>query len=446
MLLDEATCPTDECHLPDYESLAACAVCEAQDIDIASMASLDCSFGLTLAYGVNYTNVESYKNLSRVEFSDHMENYTATVPAQVREYPGSVYYTIGCPIRRAGHLSATLFVLKNHDMLRAGIDVNEYYDDANSSIANFGVWDYSYQASSPAYSKDFPLNGCAGISPLPDIDVDYWPAELIPYVPTIAPFTCVEAVSDLTKALDDVWNNMEFRMHWCNMTFCAQQYENVTIRNGKMEAENTVSKPLELVEELLDEGNSTGDYSLRIKGQDSPSYTIGNVTQGIYFDLVSSFLFNQKPGGFDKYFNDVGGGAYPKAFEMFATVSTNLIQTRANPDNDLIYGHAYGHETYVRVNWAWFAMPLALIFLSILFLLLTALQSAGKSYLFKTSLLAVLFHGLEDLDTGSLVGKEEHEGGAGFRETRRDLIEKAERCKVRLGRNKDGHLKIVKVE
>ena len=91
-------------------------------------------------------------------------------------------------------------------------------------------------------------------------------------------------------------------------------------------------------------------------------------------------------------------------------------------------------------------MPLALDFIATLFLLLTALQSAKKPYLFKTSLLAVLFHGLDGINAGDFRDKEDGLKREMTRHTRRDLVERAGQCKVRLGRNKDGELKMIKVD
>ncbi|OJJ06186.1 hypothetical protein ASPVEDRAFT_87499 [Aspergillus versicolor CBS 583.65] len=63
-------------------------------------------------------------------------------------------------------------------------------------------------------------------------------------------------------------------------------------------------------------------------------------------------------------------------------------------------------EVYVSVDWAWLALPAALVVMGIVFLVLTAvLNRRQRLFVWKSSILAVLFHGLVGL---------EGEGNTGF--------------------------------
>jgi hypothetical protein len=67
-----------------------------------------------------------------------------------------------------------------------------------------------------------------------------------------------------------------------------------------------------------------------------------------------------------------------------------------------VNGTAYKMETYVHVRWRWMALPIALVGLSIVFLAATILKNEHKSALaWKSSSLALLFHGLEGVGKGA---------------------------------------------
>ena len=59
-------------------------------------------------------------------------------------------------------------------------------------------------------------------------------------------------------------------------------------------------------------------------------------------------------------------------------------------------GTVLSAKVYVSVNWLWIILPAALVVLSVAFQLLTILTNKRQRLqLWKTSLLAVLFHGLD---------------------------------------------------
>jgi hypothetical protein len=96
------------------------------------------------------------------------------------------------------------------------------------------------------------------------------------------------------------------------------------------------------------------------------------------------------------------------------------------------YWYAYKLETFVYVKWPWLTMPIALVALSILFLIATMILNSRKRALaWKSNSLALLFHGLE--------GVEMREAGEGV--GRMDGI--ARRTRVRLARSAAGEWKLV---
>lgn len=62
-----------------------------------------------------------------------------------------------------------------------------------------------------------------------------------------------------------------------------------------------------------------------------------------------------------------------------------------------VRGTVFGNQTCVHVNWAWLSLPAALVLLTIIFLVLTIIQTNMKDgVIWKSSMLAVLFSGFDE--------------------------------------------------
>ncbi|EOA91786.1 uncharacterized protein SETTUDRAFT_86598 [Exserohilum turcica Et28A] len=83
--------------------------------------------------------------------------------------------------------------------------------------------------------------------------------------------------------------------------------------------------------------------------------------------------------------------------ERMAQAITNVIRSDTD-SNELIAGTAYARETYVAVHWAWLAFPLAMLLLSIIFLISTILKTSSENYqeigIWKTSAMPTLMYSL----------------------------------------------------
>ncbi|CAG8423569.1 unnamed protein product [Penicillium salamii] len=83
--------------------------------------------------------------------------------------------------------------------------------------------------------------------------------------------------------------------------------------------------------------------------------------------------------------------------KMMANLAISLTNWALHESNDTNNGTSYISEVYVKVHWPWVALPAAVIILSSILLLSTALVSRSKSrVLWKTSTLPILYHGLDD--------------------------------------------------
>ncbi|KAL2836887.1 hypothetical protein BJY01DRAFT_251766 [Aspergillus pseudoustus] len=111
-------------------------------------------------------------------------------------------------------------------------------------------------------------------------------------------------------------------------------------------------------------------------------------------------------------------------------VISNVVAsfTRAGlvASNHTVVGTVYSTQVYVSVHWVWLALPAALVVFSALFLTLTiVLNRQQRLKLWKSSVLAVLFHGLLNLGT--------EVGGGDYRTKTMDQMQHtAESIQVRL--------------
>lgn len=90
--------------------------------------------------------------------------------------------------------------------------------------------------------------------------------------------------------------------------------------------------------------------------------------------------------------------------ERMANSITNVIRSDTG-SNELIAGSAYARETYVAVQWGWLAFPLAMLILSIVFLVSTIRKTSSDSYedlgTWKTSAMPALMYSLpKDIQEG----------------------------------------------
>jgi len=115
-----------------------------------------------------------------------------------------------------------------------------------------------------------------------------------------------------------------------------------------------------------------------------------------------------------------------------ATSMTAYIRNSGNPDAVTeVQGLAYQNETFVHVQWIWMALPGGLVAISTVFLCATMFRSERKRAMaWKSSSLALLFHGLEGVG-----------GGAGEGVNRMRVV--AKRTRVVLSRGEDGEWKLV---
>ncbi|KAL4902142.1 hypothetical protein BDW74DRAFT_158699 [Aspergillus multicolor] len=87
--------------------------------------------------------------------------------------------------------------------------------------------------------------------------------------------------------------------------------------------------------------------------------------------------------------------------KVMGRITTSFTRAALAMSNQTYYGTVYVGEVYVVVHWMWILLPAALVLLTLCFLAITILANRRQRLrLWKTSILAVPFHGLINFEDG----------------------------------------------
>lgn len=120
---------------------------------------------------------------------------------------------------------------------------------------------------------------------------------------------------------------------------------------------------------------------------------------------------------------------------MMDSIATGITENmRKGPNSTEVSGEVIVPVVYVRVRWAWFAYPVVIILLAVVFWVTTVAFSCGESRLvWKSSSLALLFHGLRGWNVDE------------FQTDRlRDMNDAASDMRAHLTRDDGGRIKFVR--
>ncbi|KAL3479168.1 hypothetical protein BJX99DRAFT_222621 [Aspergillus californicus] len=105
-----------------------------------------------------------------------------------------------------------------------------------------------------------------------------------------------------------------------------------------------------------------------------------------------------------------------------SNVAASFTKAGLLASNHTVTGKVYSSQVYVSVNWFWIILPAALVSLGALFLLLTIFTNKRqKLHLWKSSMLAVIFHGLNTLDTEAMTARSQTTTGDQMEKTARSI-------------------------
>ena len=138
------------------------------------------------------------------------------------------------------------------------------------------------------------------------------------------------------------------------------------------------------------------------------------------------------PGTVNYALSDTFGHNITLMMESIATGMTNRVVR--NPSATFVRGAAWHSVAFVEVRWPWFIYPVSLVLLSVLFWIATTVFSTDKEQtVWKSSSLALLFHGLSGWDIAECQA-----------DSTKEMDEAAKKMEVQLTRDENGTLAFVR--
>lgn len=405
-----AYCPAKQCIVPNFISLAACATCTEESISEGYFDT--CIYELSRLEDAtktftNFTNAQDMREYLRTN-PEYLEVHVVCKKV-IPEFPK---FTVELSIRDG---TSSLLHIEN-----AGGEKQESTPtDQGVTIASKGTY----------------LQSCASASHL----VEEQSTKIVGQ-------TCFKSTTDLALYnITDHIGQINGTVSNCRLDFCAKKYENILIVRGEMPSQSTTDILLELQNGSAP-GNSTDDVWQAKESQEFGliDFKVGEMSRRLLTiaieDMFDDWMIHRC-----LYYVDISRtasfGNWTQRFHHLADILSVIIQAPANPNATNVTGQAYEDEIYVNVHWGWIIMPISIVVISGLFLILTVVESSKKSYLFKTSIIAVLFHGLDEWHVSNLPTPTKMN-----KETSEDLVKESEGVVVMLKESNENSLKLVKAQ
>ena len=285
----------------------------------------------------------------------------------------------------------------------------------------------------PQWAFPGPANFSADLEPIRLHDVGY----------AILNFTLL---SISNRTFDDVLDHpriypsaLECALYWCINTYNASVESSITNEvwissshkwseqpsmstnaTGGAESysgDEYVVMPQETTDEIVTSIPLPGEYSgpFNISTLQNmtttPFYVFMEASEQMSHWIRSIFTLSNNVT-WDGFFNRNDGsyrrGTLPVATDIFSNIASGLTTlVRQHPINEymcdntgigiaVVNGSTWANDTYLHVRWEWLILPSCLVALTFLFLTLTMVQTRRNDIaIWKTSTLALLFHGLE---------------------------------------------------
>ncbi|KAF2736246.1 hypothetical protein EJ04DRAFT_575549 [Polyplosphaeria fusca] len=413
-------CSTSDCEYPDTESLALCSSCESEAI---SANSLTCAFELILENNQNRSfdsleelrrSVREFKNLSFVE-ADCFRPYESAPQVLLRlemSFYGDLPTDVSLYPRMAPDQDGISRVKRGWQQ-KPGNDPGQFvpqFFETGSNVTNEGY-----------------LLFCAT---QPELDS----------ISTISTSTCFTSTTNLSVFLQkNHVGEVNGTVSICRLGFCVRRYTNIRVRDGVPFGDSEDIKSFHTKDLTTDIENGT---MFATANTNNATYKWSTDMQLRLGQVVRE---NTESDQFGQYvhlpaFQHTMHGNWSLLFQKISEEMSRVIQSSINPYASNITGEAYGAEMFVRVRWQWFVWPVAMTLASVVLLAATIRGSMEKEYLFKNSVLAVLYHGLD-----AEAARDGYGGKRSGTLGEQAMTEAARNTKVRLIRSEKGALKL-KVE
>ncbi|CAG8235622.1 unnamed protein product [Penicillium salamii] len=353
----EPTCPSGDCTWPSYKSFGFCSQCS----DITSTATLDCAMPSSNHKAAQNTSLNGTCEVvlsqgrpsgTRLEATFRngtfdLIKFNRDVVWETESHPvldGSVYFRIENPLIVMAHSTLNL----NNTRITNLSDPTEgiFIAKVIQCAFNFCVKEY----------KPYITNGIIVVK---------------------------RSSSDFGKT--ENLTGPEINRKSSLLCWISNQISN------DIERHYNISYPMEFASPRVISLEFTYcDFGNKEKNVFTGSMLTG-LTVDTYWRTNSSWESNQRDGGLDVVLQILILGLDVIGSRVADSMTKTLLQ-----NSDItIPGSIYANQVMVRVQWAWMILPTLLVILGIVFLVWTTCASR-KKIVWKSSVLAFLFHGLED--------------------------------------------------
>lgn len=244
---------------------------------------------------------------------------------------------------------------------------------------------------------------------------------------------------DIEEVAD--WEGPKIRRRTCEISFCAKHYSNTSVSHGNI---TRYQDSINLVFNRACDGKDCHYSNAKTNFEDGPTFYLDTESRLKFSDaLVEVVIGVLQMVLAQKYVAKLTLEGFS---EMLCTVVDSFLKSEHNQNSTAVRGLTLGKETYVHVRWQWAVFPLSIIIASAVFLALTVLESRHKEQRYKSSVLAGCFHKLVGIDDDEWRRIERQVLDQKSRkETFHNLETMAREVRVKLRRNSEGDMELMKI-
>ncbi|KAF2422113.1 hypothetical protein EJ08DRAFT_487900 [Tothia fuscella] len=225
----------------------------------------------------------------------------------------------------------------------------------------------------------------------------------------------------------------------CDFSWCTRKYFAAEVRNGEFHFAKESSSPLEITNSTGDGEYGAGDTTFILTSTD-PGSTVQYKVDWMVDYVLWNYLAKSLSGNArsNSMVQMMSRNHFNTTAALMSQAITNWMRSLGNNGSTLYQGKALEPVTFVNVKWAWLVWP-AMLTIAGSVLLVACILRGGNRTLFKSSPLALLFHGLHGFDEDELKAPRRRgvEGDETLEETARSL-------RVKFRPDENGVLKFVK--
>jgi hypothetical protein len=377
----EPTCPTARCEWDNFKSIGWCSKCA----DLTASAILDCNI---VQY---FQNTSSYLNRPWCELS-FGTNHNISLVSE--------------PFNRSQSQDNQTYTDQMYTLVMpVDVDsINMVYSDP-----------YEHKSSEPNFigeSRPLLVLAHVQLSLAPSLKDRHWrtkkPVDIVH----------VEKVSQCILSLCEREVTIKTEEGSVHSTLSSTNYGNLFEYGGAVcwqpEEENVTM--IDEGETVIDEGeereitswidrNTSSFCSVDMYPDKMWDYFVTSATLEVFEEIVTSDSPKYRPLWTDQSartlpdINIIGDKSTRSLEERLQNVAISLTNYGLETTNETARGRAYAEESYVEVRWWWILLPTLLQLSTLILFITTVVYSHHNSIpIWKSSILAIIYHGVEGLD------------------------------------------------